>query len=72
MHSHGLVFKYLSPDHIKVTKGWEMKDYKIKLKIADIAIMQLIDHKVSVNFDEKMCGINHIFIAPEIINNPSE
>ena len=39
LHSHGIIYKYLSPKHIKVTKGCDLLNQEIQISIKDLVIM---------------------------------
>lgn len=72
LHEQGIIFKYLSPKHIRVTSGFRIEGGEpIRLHLKNIAVMQLIDCASGVTYGEKICGMNSLFIAPEIENNIS-
>lgn len=52
LHKNGIVYKYLRPQHVVVTKGFMPLD-SIRLRIADIAIIQMID---LAQKDDRNCG----------------
>ena len=66
LHESKLVYKYLSPKHVIVRHGLHIDDQSIKIRITDVAIMQLIDTRDAYSIADKVCGINHIFVAPEV------
>ena len=61
-----MVYKYLSPWNIIVTEGLHVMENDVKLRIADAAIMQLLDLTGTFSV-KKICGIDRCFIAPEIL-----
>lgn len=65
MHQVDIVYKFLSPKHINITQGF-LKEDPILLELADVAILQLVDIIDNVSLDDKICGLNSIFFAPEI------
>ena len=70
MHNAGLIYKYLTPDHILVTKGLNrLDDVEIRLKIVDIGLMQLIHKLPSIKLTDIVGGINHHFAAPEVLSS---
>lgn len=66
LHNCGMVYKYLSPSSIIIREGLNVTDNDIRLRIADVAIMQLIDLPKSFNLN-KMGGIDRMFMAPELL-----
>ena len=68
IHKQDIVYKYLSPKHIRVTGGFhdKVESDAIKLSIKDLALMQLLDCRGATALDDKICGSNRIFFAPEI------
>ena len=65
LHKNGIVYKFLSPKHVRVIYGFQINQ-AIKINLADITIMQLIDSAEHVPLEDKTCGMNKIFYAPEI------
>lgn len=61
-----MVFKCLTPEHIVITQGFRVIDPCIKLRIADIAINQILDLDRRQRYQDKVSGMDHIFIAPEV------
>ena len=61
-----MVYKYLSPWNVIVTEGLHVMENDVKLRIADAAIMQLLDLTGTFSV-KKICGIDRCFIAPEIL-----
>ena len=61
-----MVYKYLSPKNLIVTEGLHVMENDVKLRIADAAIMQLLDLTGTFSM-KKICGIDRCFIAPEIL-----
>ena len=61
-----MVYKYLSLKDVTVTHGLHFGDKDIKVIISGIAIMQLLDLRKHISLEEKMCGFNAIFMAPEL------
>lgn len=57
LHFRGVVYKYLSFDHIYLYK----KDNEVTLKLADLAHISIIDHNYTATND-----YNSDFIAPEV------
>ena len=68
LHHHHLVFKYLTPKSVIVTQGLHIDETEIKLRISHIAIMQLIDVPEHLSLEDKMCGVNRVYLAPEILH----
>jgi len=64
-----MVYKYLSPKHVIVKHGLHIDESSIVIKITDVAMMQLIDVPEHLTLADKVCGINRIFVAPEVQSN---
>ena len=61
-----MVYKYLCPKNVIVTQGLSVGDSAIKLHISYIAMMQLIDVPEHLTIHNKMCGLNRLYMAPEV------
>ena len=68
LHHHHLVYKYLTPKDVIVTHGLHIDETVIRLRISHIAMMQLIDVPVNLTLDDKMCGTNRVYVAPEVLH----
>ena len=68
-----MVFRYLSPKQVRVTGGFvsRIDINPIKVRIQNVALMQLIDCQSDIAQADKICAINRIFIAPEVKNEKS-
>ena len=68
LHSLGMVYKYLAPSNIIVTEGLQVIDENVRLRISDVAVMQLLDltDKFSV---KKISCIDRCYLAPELLLN---
>ena len=65
LHGNGLVYKYLKPHHLVITHGFTVLE-SIKIKIADIAPVQMLDFvKAGISHSK---DVDKIFIAPELLN----
>ena len=61
-----MVFKYLNPQHVIVTRGFETIDPTITVKITEIAIMELAQCLDDIDVIKEINGISKLFLAPEI------
>ena len=61
-----MVYKYLTPSNVIVTEGMHVMENDVTLRIADVAIAQLLDLTGSFNV-KKICGIDRCFLAPELL-----
>ena len=52
-----------------VKKGFMMTE-SIQLQLQDVTMMQLIDTLDNITEEQKTCGQNRVFAAPEIENQP--
>ena len=70
LHEHEIVYKYLSPKHVIVNHGLHIDQSSIDIQVTDVAVMQLIDVPEKLKmYEEKICGINRLFCAPEVQEN---
>ena len=67
-----MVYKYLCPKNVIVTQGLSVGDSAIKLHISYIAMMQLIDVPEHLTIHNKMCGLNRLYMAPEVKEGHSQ
>lgn len=61
-----MVYKYLSPSHIVITEGLNLMDHNISLRIANVAVMQLLE-ATGCFTSKKISGIDRYYQAPELI-----
>ena len=63
-----MVFKYLNPQHVIITRGFDTIDPTITVRITEIATMQLVECCLDddVNMVKEINGISKLFLAPEI------
>ena len=61
-----MVFKYLNPQHVIVTWGFDTIDPTITVRITEISTMVLAQCMEDVNVIKEINGISKLFLAPEI------
>ena len=61
-----MIYRYLTPASVIVTEGNHVIDNDIKVRITDVAIVQLLEFSGSFSV-KKIGGIDRSFLAPEII-----
>ena len=61
-----MVFKYLNPQHVVVTRGFDTIDPTIVVRITDIAIMEVAKCLDDVSVIKEINGISKLFMAPEL------
>ena len=60
------MFKYLNPQHVIVTRGFDTIDPTIVVRITDIAIIELAKCLDDVNVIKEINGLSKLFLAPEL------
>ena len=60
------MFKYLNPQHVIATRGFDAIDPKITVRITDIAIMELAQLLDDIRVIKEINGISKLYLAPEI------
>ena len=58
--------KYLNPQHVIVTRGFDTIDPTIVVRIADIAILEVAKCIDDVSVMKEINGISKLFMAPEL------
>ena len=66
------MFKYLNPQHVIVTRGFDTIDPTITVRITEIATMQLAQSLDDINVIKEINGISKLFLAPEIQLNTTK
>ena len=61
-----MVYKYLNPQHVIVTRGFDTIDPKITVRITEIAVMELVQFLDDIRVIKEINGISKLFLAPEI------
>ena len=61
-----MVLKYLNPQHVIVTRGFDTIDPTIVVRITDIAILEVAKCLDNVSVMQKLNGISKLFLAPEL------
>ena len=60
------MFKYLNPQHVIVTRGFDTIDPTITVRITEIAVMELAQCLDDVSVIKEINGFNKLYLAPEI------
>ena len=60
------MFKYLNPQHVIVTRGFDTIDPTITVRITEIAVMELAQCLDDISVIKEINSFNKLFLAPEI------